>query len=148
MSDESGDRTFERWALIGAGVLAVAGIAAFLARRDPPDGGRADADGARDGDLLHVRIGGERPPPADLTRDEDAEGRRLAPDPPPVEPAPDPAPRSDTRRTVVVQPGETLGQIAQRELGSVTRLPELLELNGIADADRVRAGTELVLPAR
>ena len=61
-------------------------------------------------------------------------------------PAPPPPP--EPPRTIVVQPGETLGQIAQRELGTVKRLPEILELNAIEDPDLVRAGTTLRLPPR
>ncbi|MFN9694195.1 MAG: LysM peptidoglycan-binding domain-containing protein [Synechococcaceae cyanobacterium] len=43
---------------------------------------------------------------------------------------------------VVVQPGETLSQIAEREGISLSRL---MQLNGIAKADSVQAGSRLVL---
>ncbi len=163
VSDEPQDRGFERWALAGAGVLAIAGIAAFLVRREPPAATGGD-DGA---DVLRVRIGGQRQP-ADASGSAAA---RVAPDPGPHDARRDREPSATgheghaasmtgngdgvatpempaTPRTIVVQPGETLGQIAQRELGTVKRLPEILALNGIDDPDSIRAGTELALPPR
>jgi nucleoid-associated protein YgaU len=147
VSEEPRDRGFERWALAGACVLAAAGIVAFQARKDPPVVTEDERRGDQAADLLHVRIGGERPPaPAP---DERGDGLRVAPDPAPPGPAPGPVePPPQEPRTVVVQPGETLGQIAERELGTVRRLGEIVELNGIEDPDDVQAGTELRLPPR
>lgn len=161
MSEPTNDRSFERWALAGACALALAGIAAFLARKGPAvetTGPERDASA----DLLRVRIGGERPPPDDTRRQPDDTRREpddgnLVPDPPPGPPPPPPGPDDDAvpepppppeHRTVVVQPGETLGQIAQRELGSVRRIAEIVELNGIEDPDDIRAGAVLKLPPR
>ncbi|CAK6700792.1 LysM peptidoglycan-binding domain-containing protein [Synechococcus sp. CBW1107] len=47
--------------------------------------------------------------------------------------------------SISVQPGETLSEIADRHGTSVSRL---LQLNRLADPDRVEAGTRLVLPAK
>jgi len=160
VSEDVADRTFERWALAGAAVLAIAGLAAFLARRVPPpgEGTEVPARGAGisatsggDADLVRVRIGGERPPePTPNDDEDDDDGSRVLPDPAPPSPAPPPPEpiTPATPRTVVVQPGETLGQIAERELGTVRRLQEIVDLNGIGDPDNVRAGTELKLPPR
>lgn len=68
-----------------------------------------------------------------------------------------PQPPKDTRkdrakgdgvRTITVRKGETLGQIAQRELGSASRMEEIVRLNAdqIDDADEIRAGMVLRLP--
>ena len=153
-TDEGADRTFERWALAGACVLALVGIAAFLARRDAREAARSAADDdARSEDLVRVRIGGDRPPTVvPQPDDRGGDDHEITWDPPPPGPddrdAPLPPDPTPAPRTVVVQPGETLGQIAQRELGTVRRLPEILELNGIDDADLVRAGTKLKIPPR
>ena len=148
MSEED-DRSFERWALAGAVVLAASGIAAFLLRHDAPELA-STGDEAESGDVLRVQIGGPRPPPEAAP---DAPEPQVVPDPgagPAEEPRQDEDASTPPRveRTVVVQPGETLGQIAQRELGTIRRLPEIVELNGIEHPDRVRAGTVLRLPPR
>ena len=49
-------------------------------------------------------------------------------------------------RTYVVKKGDSLGEIAQRELGSARRWPEIVKLNEIDDPDDVPAGVELRLP--
>ncbi|MEM7755688.1 MAG: LysM peptidoglycan-binding domain-containing protein [Planctomycetota bacterium] len=73
-----------------------------------------------------------------------------APDPTPARQA-RPERRSNPiqRRYYVVKPGDTLGLIAQRELGTVKRQDELLEHNSatIQDADEIYAGMKLELPA-
>ncbi len=52
-----------------------------------------------------------------------------------------------SKRKVVVARGETLGEIAQRELGSVKRMGDILSANPkIRDPNDIRAGMELVLP--
>lgn len=53
----------------------------------------------------------------------------------------------DRARRVTVAPGETLSAIAEREYGSAAYAPALAAANGIADPDRVLAGTTLTLPA-
>ena len=50
-------------------------------------------------------------------------------------------------RKYVVKNGDTLGEIASRELGSTTLWPEIQKLNGAVDPAKLRAGMELVLPA-
>jgi LysM repeat protein len=52
------------------------------------------------------------------------------------------APAAATDRVVIVQPGQTLGQIAVEQ--GVT-VPQLVALNGIADPDRIFAGQRLVV---
>ena len=51
----------------------------------------------------------------------------------------DPAP-------VLVQPGDTLSQIAQDELGDATRYPELASANKITDPDVIDVGQVIVIP--
>ncbi len=50
-------------------------------------------------------------------------------------------------RTYVVKRGDSLGEIAQRELGSARRWQEIVKLNGIEDPDHVPAGVTLRLPS-
>ena len=63
---------------------------------------------------------------------------------------PQPAPSSvaiATRKTVNVQRGDSLWKLAQQNLGSGNRWPELLAANPrIADPNQIRAGTQLNLP--
>ena len=47
-----------------------------------------------------------------------------------------------------VKSGETLSDIARRELGTANRAQELAELNGIDDPTKLRAGQTLKLPAK
>jgi nucleoid-associated protein YgaU len=65
----------------------------------------------------------------------------------PLEQAPiaDP-PAAPKPSTYTVQKGDTLGQIAQRELGSVKRLPELLQANPKLDPRKLQAGQVIHLP--
>lgn len=48
--------------------------------------------------------------------------------------------------TYVVRSGDTLGEIAERVLGSSRRKSELMRLNGINDEDSIRVGAVLKLP--
>jgi len=52
----------------------------------------------------------------------------------------------EAERTYTVQKGDTLGEIAQRELGSAKRWREIVRLNEVEDPDRVPVGTVLKLP--
>ena len=52
----------------------------------------------------------------------------------------------DGATTYSVQPGDTLGQIAQNNLGTWTRWKEIAELNPGVDPDRLQEGQRLVLP--
>lgn len=53
-------------------------------------------------------------------------------------------------RTYEVQPGDILGKIAQKELGTVKRMDEILRLNAdkLKDADSIRVGMKIKLPAK
>lgn len=55
---------------------------------------------------------------------------------------------SPTSRTYVVQGKDTLSQIAETQLGSSRRWPEIQELNGGIDPSKIYEGLELRLPAR
>jgi nucleoid-associated protein YgaU len=73
------------------------------------------------------------------------ETRPLVPTPAPSQ---RPAPVAATGpRRYTVRAGETLGEIAQRELGSVKQIPRIVALNAGLDPDRVLAGQVLLLPA-
>ena len=63
------------------------------------------------------------------------------PDRPPMQP---PTPRPPREEIYVVQPGDTLGDIAFR-FG--TTVPVLLRLNGLSDTEDIRPGQELRVPA-
>ncbi|RMH02402.1 MAG: LysM domain-containing protein [Planctomycetota bacterium] len=71
---------------------------------------------------------------------------------PATEPAPvvhDLAPGQDWDpglRTYTVRPGDTLGHIAQRELGSIRYVDEILKLNEGVVPERLRPGQVLTLP--
>lgn len=67
----------------------------------------------------------------------------VAPAPAPEQPSSEPA---RTARTYRVQPGDSLSRIASRELGSSSRMKELMGLNSITDPDRIFVGQELKLP--
>ena len=152
MSAESRDTSFDRWALLGAIALGAVGLAAFLSRHTSDAKPERGADLPSETDILRVRIGGVRPDGFDA----DAASRIGDPPPPgpggvpdaPLQPPPEDAPPPQGTRTVTVQPGETLGQIVQRELGTIARLDEVIQLNEIENADEIRAGTELKLPRR
>jgi LysM repeat protein len=53
--------------------------------------------------------------------------------------------RDDPHDYYVVQPGDTLSSIAQKQLGSATKAEELVRLNRLADADGIVAGQVLRL---
>lgn len=63
---------------------------------------------------------------------------------PPERPSPDPS--SPKTRPYVVQSGDTIEQIARRELGSITRQDEILRLNPEVDPRRLRLRSVLLLP--
>lgn len=64
--------------------------------------------------------------------------------PPRAEPRPAPSPVAPP--TYTVRKGESLGEIAQRTLGSSRRAGEIAALNGLKDANLVRAGMVLKIP--
>lgn len=59
-------------------------------------------------------------------------------------PAEEPIPQE---RTYQVKPGDTLGTIAERELGSPGRYKEIVRMNDISDPNRIEVGTVLRLPS-
>jgi pyruvate/2-oxoglutarate dehydrogenase complex dihydrolipoamide acyltransferase (E2) component len=91
-----------------------------------------------DDDVLVLRLGGPG-------------GVAAAPAPRPAAPAPAPAPAAKAAAapaqhdTYVVQQGDTLSGIAQRELGSARLADELARLNGISDPTALRVGQVLKL---
>jgi len=90
-----------------------------------------------DGDWLVLRLGGGQPVAA-------APAPRAAAGTERQEPRPS-APPPAAHDTYVVQPGDTLSGIAQRELGSARLADELARLNGLADPAAIRAGQVLKL---
>ncbi len=65
----------------------------------------------------------------------------------PSKPGTVPAAKTDGR-LYEVKKGDTLGQIAMRELGSSKRANEILTLNKLSDADDIHIGQKLKLPAK
>lgn len=58
----------------------------------------------------------------------------------------DPLPPPSPQRTYTVKQGDTLSRIAQRELGNASRWPEISNINGIRDPNRIFPGQVLRLP--
>jgi len=69
-----------------------------------------------------------------------------APAPAPKQPAAKPRPKVNGHGTYTVQSGDVLGVIAQRELGSSKRWPEIVTLNPGLNPDRLQVGTRLQMP--
>jgi nucleoid-associated protein YgaU len=103
-----------------------AGRATAAARPAPPPVAPPEPVALLDGDVLVLRLGGPTPP---------------SPAAPRTEP-PEDAPAADT---YVVQQGDTLSRIAQRELGSAQLADELARLNGLADPSALKVGQVLRL---
>lgn len=66
---------------------------------------------------------------------------------------PQPAPQPNTAqppapRTYTVRPGDTLTDIAQRELGSKNAVNDIIKLNNLTNPDALRVGQKLQLPPR
>ncbi len=106
-----------------------------------------------DRDTVRIRIGGPQPaPPAGLPG-----GGALAPAPPPLPqgppPAGDPTPEDPSTThaaapaTCTVVPGDTLGALALRHLGSSRRAAELARANGMEISTPLRVGAVLRLPS-
>lgn len=64
-----------------------------------------------------------------------------------VQPRRDAAAPASSGRTYVVKSGDTLGDIAARELGEFDRWTEIAKLNGNLDPKRMRTGMKLAMPA-
>lgn len=123
---------------------------------------------------LRARIGAASEPPratVEAISQEPAPGPRADPEvasePPVQTPAALTSARSESQRTIgstrkapapsrarpqegplihVVEPGETLSEIALAELGSARRWPEIAALNGIRRPEDLRAGMRLEIP--
>lgn len=67
-----------------------------------------------------------------------------APQSPEAEKAPET--KEMTKRTYVVQPGDSLSSIARDQLGSMDMTEELVKLNNISQPDAIEVGTKLTLP--
>ncbi len=130
-----------------------------IAQRHYGDGslaGRlAEFNGSRaaNPDLIRVGVRLRIPPKAVLTGA--AEDRSPAVVPankpdtkPETKPASNPAPTE--HRLYKIKPGDTLGAIAMRELGTIRRAPEIVALNPktLADPDIVPVGVTIRLPAK
>src|SRR5664280_1590227 len=68
-------------------------------------------------------------------------------DPSTPEPSPSTSPSTGSGVSVLVQPGDTLSGIAQRELGDAAAYPELAAVNHLPDPDIIDAGSTIVIPA-
>lgn len=96
----------------------------------------------------HISVGTTLRIPRDLS------GRRAAGGASPARESaasPSPQPRTPAAaRTYTVKSGDSLGVIAQRELGTVKRMQEIMVLNGdqLSDENSIRVGMVLKLPAR
>lgn len=99
--------------------------------------GRVDADGG-------IRIGA----PLLIPSRESILGPSTTPAAPTTDAAPPRATPTDTPRTYTVKAGDTLSKIAQRELGSKSRINDIIALNGdrLSDPDDIRVGMVLRLP--
>ena len=97
---------------------------------------------------LRVEIGGGAPavakPPAAPPK---GDAPHVTNDVPPPNPAPT-APPPASERTYTVKSGDTLSDIAKRELGATSRAQEIADLNGVTDPTRLKAGQVLKLPAK
>lgn len=156
---------FERYGLLAAVTLVVLCMLMADRYRSAPRAAVAPPPDK----LLRVRIGGfdstprvaavtPTPQPTPVARGgQGTAARPIAgggvtapskPTPDRTPPAPVTARVPTAARTCVIAGGETLGDIAQRELGSAKRAREIADLNGIADLHKVREGQTLRLPPR
>lgn len=94
---------------------------------------------AREGVWVRVTLTQHLPAQLALTPVETA--RAASPPPPPSDPA------AAGPAVATVRPGDTLRRLAQRELGSGDRWPEVRALNSGVDPDAPEVGTRLRLPA-
>ncbi len=64
-----------------------------------------------------------------------------------ISPPPPPPQASDTRKTYVVQEGDSFWSIAEKELGSGTHAKKIIEANrDRIDVDNLKAGQEIIIP--
>ena len=135
--------------LVGLGMLVVEKLPAPELRHGAPAAPAPSAEppapppvpvAVLDGDTLVLRLGG----PAQVAPKSGAP-HPASPAPTP-QPAPPPAtPAVPAHDTYVVQPGDTLSDIARRELGSARLADQLARLNKLSDPGALRAGQVLRL---
>jgi nucleoid-associated protein YgaU len=66
-------------------------------------------------------------------------------------PEPKSEPKGDTKslgKTYTVKKGDTLGEIAMNQLGTMKRADEIVKLNGLKNAGAIREGMTLKMPAK
>lgn len=86
------------------------------------------------------------PPEPELVPDDKLLRDNPFPDPLPITPVPTPEPVKAEPRTYIVRGGDTLGGIAERELGSIKHVVALRELNPTL-SEVLRIGDTIQLPA-
>jgi len=136
-------------------VLIVAAlVSALLLHAELTGGGDLAVKAAESQDRMRDRLSlelGEAPILVLESEKQTPAPKPPAPDPGP-EPRPDPRP-SPTRppqRFVFLEPGGTISEVAQKQLGTMKRTNEILELNGWTeeDARRLHPGTKILLPPK
>jgi nucleoid-associated protein YgaU len=145
---DTGERAgdFERYALVAALTLVVLCLILWDRWHAAPEVGGVGAAPAPDR-ALRVSIGGGD---AETRRPPQAEKPHVSIDAP-ASPAPAPVappPAAAAPRTYVVKSGDSLYDIAKSELGSSSRVQEIVELNGLADASKLKIGQSLKLPPK
>ena len=133
----AGAGEFERYALIAALTLVVLCLLIWDRWHGDPAAGPAP----RPDRTLRVSIGGDAP------QTQAAPGIK-PPDPAPkIENDRPPAP-PPPQRTYTVKGGDSLYDIAKRELGSPARAQEIADLNALPDASHLKVNQVLKLPAK
>lgn len=133
---------FERYALIAALTLVVLCLLLWDRWHSPGGPGTAPPPDR----TLRVGIGGGAPPVTGTVPHSGPSDAKRASVDPPAPPPPPPAPPPP--RTYAVKDGDSLYDIAKRELGSASRAKEIADLNGIGDPTKIRKGQVLKLPAK
>src|SRR5262245_8830613 len=121
--------------LLFLGLVALSMLVVESLRAPPEPAAQASGDD----DVLELRLGRLPPPPAAAPAEpaKPAPAAAPRPAPPPAAAQPAPAASSDL---YVVQPGDTLSSIAQKQLGSARLADQLARLNGITDPARLKVG--------
>jgi nucleoid-associated protein YgaU len=134
--------------LVGLGMLVVEKLPAPAMRHGAPAAATERPPAAPppapvavlDSDVLVLRLGG----PAQVAA-KPATQQVPAPPAPAAPSKPSGLPAIPDRDTYVVQPGDTLSDIARRELGSAQLADQLARLNKLANPGAIRAGQVLRL---
>lgn len=111
--------------------------AGFLISTEPPSGA-SPADRIGELERREAPFGTVAAPPAAT----EAERTVLPADPPPL-----PAEPAPTNEEYVVQPGETMADIAERKYGDQNKWTIIAKANRAVNPNRMRVGTKLVLPS-